>query len=166
MSDGKSPSWFYPKRSGDPGRDRNARTIQFACLLFAIAIGTAVALDVISREPIPIPIVSTALGGLCAAAVLNHAGRPTSGGRIVIQALLLFAALRVIHASDGFRSHAMLMFPGSPPFRDVTRPLLVRGNRGYRDVDCGRPGHCQKTWPARSHPASAHSHKLRVDFSC
>ena len=112
MSDGKSPSWFYPKRTGDPGRDRNARTLQFACLLFAIAIGIAVALDVISREPIPIPIVSATLGGLCAAAVLNHAGRPTSAGRIVILVLLLCAVLRVVHASDGFRSHAMLMFPG------------------------------------------------------
>src|SRR6516164_1209893 len=111
MSDGKS-SWFYPKRTGDPGRDRNARTLQFACLLFAIAIAIAVALDVISREPIPIPMVSAALGGICAAAVLNHAGRPTSAGRILILALLLCAVLRVVHASDGFRSHAMLMFPG------------------------------------------------------
>jgi PAS domain S-box-containing protein len=112
MSDGKSPFWFYPKRTGDPGRDRNAQTLQFTCLLFAIAIGIAVAWDVISREPIPIPLVSGALGGLCAAAVLNHAGSPTWAGRIVILALLLCAVLRVVHASDGFRSHAMLMFPG------------------------------------------------------
>ena len=112
MSDGKSFSRFYPKRTGDPGRDRNAQTLQFACLLFAIAIGIAVAWDVISREPIPIPLVSAALGGLCAAAVLNHAGKPTSAGRIVILALLLCAVLRVVRASDGFRSHAMLMFPG------------------------------------------------------
>jgi PAS domain S-box-containing protein len=112
MSHGISTSWFYPKQTGNPGRDRNARTLQFTCLLFAIAIGIAVALDVISREPIPVPIVSAALFGLCAAAVLNHAGRSTSAGRIVILALLLCAVLRVVHASDGFRSHAMLMFPG------------------------------------------------------
>jgi PAS domain S-box-containing protein len=112
MLDRNSASWFYPKPTGDLGCDRNARTIQFACFLFALAIGVAVALDAISGEPVPIPIVSTALGALGGAAVLNRAGRPTWAGRIVILALLLLAVLRVVQARDGFRSHAMLMFPG------------------------------------------------------
>ena len=34
----KSRSWFYPKPSGDPGRDRNARTVQIACFLLAFAV--------------------------------------------------------------------------------------------------------------------------------
>jgi hypothetical protein len=55
---------FYPKATGDPGRDRNARTLQFACLLFAVAIGIAVALDVISREPVPTQMASAVLGAL------------------------------------------------------------------------------------------------------
>jgi PAS domain-containing protein len=112
MLDRNSASWFYPKPTGDLGCDRNARTIQFACFLFALAIGVALALDAISGDPLPIPIVSTALGALGAAAVLNRAGRPTWAGRIVILALLLLAVLRVVQARDGFRSHAMLMFPG------------------------------------------------------
>ena len=104
--------WFYPKSTGDPGRDRNARTLQFNCLLFAVAIGIAVALDVISREPVPTQMASAVLGALCVAAVLNRAGQAMWAGRIVTLALLLCAVLRVLQARDGFRSHAMLMFPG------------------------------------------------------
>ena len=104
--------WFYPEATGDPGRDRNARTLQFACFLFAVAIGIAVALDILSRQPVPTQLVCVVLGALCAASVLNRARQPTWAGRIVILALLLCAILRVVHAKDGFRSHAMLMFPG------------------------------------------------------
>jgi PAS domain S-box-containing protein len=43
---------------------------------------------------------------------MNRTGSPTWAGRIVILALLLCAVLRVVQAGDGFRSHAMLMFPG------------------------------------------------------
>jgi PAS domain S-box-containing protein len=112
MPDGILSFRFYPEPTGDPGRDRNARTLQFACLLLSIAIGIGVVWHVISQEPISISIVGPALGALCAAAVLNRAGMPTWAGRIVILALLLCAVLRVVHANNGFRSHAMLMFPG------------------------------------------------------
>ena len=40
MFDWKLSSWFYPKQTGDPGRDRNARTVQFACFLLAFAVST------------------------------------------------------------------------------------------------------------------------------
>jgi PAS domain S-box-containing protein len=103
---------LYPKRTGDVGRDRNARAIQFACFLLAIAIAIVVALDTISREPLPIPTVSTAMAGLVVAAIVNRSGRPAWAARIVMLALLLCAILRVVAARDGFRSHAMLMFPG------------------------------------------------------
>ena len=112
MPDRTLSSWLYPKPIGDPGRDRNARTLQFACLLFAVAIGIALILDLISREPIPTQMVSVVLGALCAAAVVNRAGKREWAARIVTLALLLCAVLRVVHARDGFRSHAMLMFPG------------------------------------------------------
>jgi PAS domain S-box-containing protein len=80
--------------------------------LFAIGIGIVVALDASSREPVATLTVSVGLAGLVAAAVINRAGSPMWAGRIVILALLLCAVLRVVQARDGFRSHAMLMFPG------------------------------------------------------
>ena len=127
MSDRTWSFGLYPKRTGDVGRDRNARTLQFACFLFAIGIGIVVALDAISREPVATLTVSVALAGLVAAAVINRAGRPTWAGRIVILALLLCAVLRVVQARDGFRSHAMLMFPGlSTDFRYVAGSRLLR----------------------------------------
>jgi hypothetical protein len=109
MSDRTWSFGLYPKQTGDVGRDRNARTLQFACFLFAVGIGVVAAVDAISRERVPIPTVSVALVGLIAAALINRAGRPAWAGRIVILALLLCAVFRV---RDGFRSHAMLMFPG------------------------------------------------------
>ena len=50
-------SWFYPKPTGDPGRDRNARIIQFACLLFALTVGSIAVLDLIEREPTELPVL-------------------------------------------------------------------------------------------------------------
>ena len=49
MSDRKSSSWFYPKSTGDPGRDRNARTLQFSCFLLAFAVGAVAILNVIGQ---------------------------------------------------------------------------------------------------------------------
>jgi hypothetical protein len=46
MLDRKSHYSFYPKPSGDVGRDRNARTLQFASLLFA----SALAFEYLSRR--------------------------------------------------------------------------------------------------------------------
>jgi hypothetical protein len=51
MLDRKLSSWFYPKPTDDPGRDRNARTLQFACFLFAFAVGTVAIVNVIAHEP-------------------------------------------------------------------------------------------------------------------
>ena len=41
-------SWFYPKPTGDVGRDRNARTLHFSCLLFAFALGAIAVVDMIA----------------------------------------------------------------------------------------------------------------------
>jgi hypothetical protein len=43
MSNRKSSSWFYPNSTGDPGRDRNAQTLQLSCWLLAVAVGAVLA---------------------------------------------------------------------------------------------------------------------------
>ena len=104
-------SWFYPKPTGDIGRDRNARTLQFSCLLFAFALGSVAVLDMVEKEPAPLPVLFAA-AGLFAAAAMNRAGRPAWAGRSAILVLMLGASLLVFEAHDGFRSLAMLVFPG------------------------------------------------------
>jgi hypothetical protein len=63
MLNRKSSSWFYPKPTGDPGRDRNARTLQITCLLFAFTIGIVAALDTIPGDWEPLPILDLAVVG-------------------------------------------------------------------------------------------------------
>jgi PAS domain S-box-containing protein len=108
---GNSQSWFYPTPTGDVSRDRNARTLQFSCLLFASALGVIALLDAISVEQIPIPI-PLCLAGLAAATTLNRAGKLWWAGHTFFLTLTLCGSLLVIEAHDGFRSHAMLVFPG------------------------------------------------------
>ena len=109
----KSRSWFYPKPTGDPGRDRNARTVQFACFLLAFAVSAVAILNVISGEPsAETPILVFAVAGLVAAMIMNCAGRWEWAARTAFLAVLLTAMLLVFEAHDGFRSLAMLVFPG------------------------------------------------------
>jgi PAS domain S-box-containing protein len=109
----KSRSWFYPKPTGDPGRDRNARTVQFACFLLAFAVSTLAILNVISGEPsAETPILGFAAAGLVAAMVTNRAGNWEWAARTAFLAVLLAAMLLVFEARDGFRSLSMLLFPG------------------------------------------------------
>jgi PAS domain S-box-containing protein len=112
MLDRKLQSWFYPEPTGDVGRDRNARTLQFTCLLFAFAIALVAVLDTIARERIELPILVMAVVALVAAAAMNRVGMSAWAARIAIVAVLLTAILLVLEARDGFRSHAMLVFPG------------------------------------------------------
>jgi PAS domain S-box-containing protein len=104
-------SWYYPKPTGDVGRDRNARTLQFSCLLFASALGVIAVLDMIGGEQVPLPITIAAVG-LFAAAAINRAGTSVWAGRTAVLVLMLGAILLVFEAHDGIRSHAMLVFPG------------------------------------------------------
>jgi hypothetical protein len=55
MLDRKLQSCLYPESTGDVGRDRNARTLQITCLLFAFAIALVAVLDTIARERIELP---------------------------------------------------------------------------------------------------------------
>ena len=104
-------SWFYPNPTGDVGRDRNARTLQFSCLLFGSALGVIAVLDMATGQPVPLPILLAAVG-LFAAAAMNRAGRSMWAGRTAVLILMLGAILLVFEAHDGLRSHAMLVFPG------------------------------------------------------
>jgi hypothetical protein len=103
--------WYYPEPTGDRGRDRNARTLQFSCLLFASALAAIAVLDMVAGERVPLPIVLAA-AGLFGAAAMNRAGRSVWAGRTAVLVLMLGAILLVFEARDGFRSHAMLVFPG------------------------------------------------------
>ena len=111
MLDHRSHSWFYPKPTGDVGRDRNARTLQFSCLLFAVVLGAIAIVNTISGEAIPLPILVSG-AGLVAAAAMNRAGWSAVAGRIIILAMMVGAVWLVVEAHDGVRSHAMLVFPG------------------------------------------------------
>jgi PAS domain S-box-containing protein len=107
----KSRSWVYPKPTGDPGRDRNARTVQFTCFLFAVALGIITTLDFINRERELLPTLALAMAGFVLAAVLNGVGRMVWAARTVLVVFLLTAISLVFEARDGFRSLAMLLFP-------------------------------------------------------
>jgi PAS domain-containing protein len=113
MLDWKSSSWLYPKPTGDLGRDRNARTVQFACFLLAFAVGVIAVLNVISGEPgDETSVLVFAVASLVFAAFMNRAGSWEWAGRTAFLAVLLTAVLLVLEARDGFRSLAMLIFPG------------------------------------------------------
>ena len=111
MSD-RTSSWFYPKPTGDPGRDRNTRTLQFAFFLLGFAVGLLAVLNTIERETQETPMLLFAAAGVFAAAAMNRAGRSAWAARIAFLFLVLTATLLVFEARDGFRSLAMLIFPG------------------------------------------------------
>ena len=112
MSDSKLSSWLYPTPTDDPGRDRNVQTLQFTCLLFTFVIAVIVILNTISREPVEVPVMCISVVGLVAAMIMNRAGVWKGAARTAILAILLTAVLLVVQAHDGFRSHAMIVFPG------------------------------------------------------
>ncbi len=107
----RSDSRFYPRPTGDPGRDRNARTVQISCLLFASTIGLLAALDAISRAR-ETPVLVFALLGLIAAMIINCAGKWKWAAWLAFSSVLLATVMLVYEARDGFRSNAMLIFPG------------------------------------------------------
>jgi PAS domain S-box-containing protein len=112
MRERKSSSWFYPRSTGDPGRDRNARTLQFSCFLLACAVMVVAILDALAKDWRETPLLVFAAASLIAAALMNRTGRSEWAARTVFLAVLLTATLLVFEARDGFRSHAMLIFPG------------------------------------------------------
>jgi hypothetical protein len=112
MLNRKLSSLFYPNPTGDLGRDRNAKTVQITCFLFALTIGIMAAVDTLLREWELLPILDTAVVSLVVATVMNRAGTSTWAARIAILTILITAVVLVFDARDGFRSNAMLLFPG------------------------------------------------------
>src|SRR5579883_3207101 len=157
MSERKSTSWFYPKPTGDPGRDRNARSVQFACLLFAAAIGLVAALDGGRQE---VPLLLFAILGLAAAALMNRAGWAVWAARTTFLAVLYAAAVLVLIAHDGFRSHAMLIFPGLLLLTVMLLSHVLCDRRGDRPRDRNR--HRDRR-TSRFHPCHyPYAHRLRL----
>jgi len=76
------------------------------------AIGTLAVSNVLTHEPAENAVLFVAVGGLLAAAFANRAGNTTVATLTVFVAALVTAAMLVFEARDGFRSHAMLIFPG------------------------------------------------------
>src|SRR5690349_11699498 len=105
-------SWFYPQPTGDSGVDRNARTLQFTCVLLALAVGVVLIVSSIDQEWQEVPLLLFAIGGFVFAAIMNRAGRADWAGRTAFLIVLLAAIVLVFRAHDGFRSHSMLLFPG------------------------------------------------------
>src|SRR5947209_10170232 len=89
----KSDSRFYPKPTGDPGRDRNARTVQFSSLLLASAVSLIAILNAIAREPEQTPFLALAAAGLVVAMVINRAGKWAWAACVAFSAVLLTATL-------------------------------------------------------------------------
>jgi two-component system cell cycle sensor histidine kinase/response regulator CckA len=112
MWDRKTPSWFYPNSTGDPGRDCNARTLQFSCFLLAFALGVAAMFDAIQQDPYETPLLVFAAAALVAASFMNRAGRLVWAAWTAFLTVLLTTILLVFEAQDGFRGHMMLVFPG------------------------------------------------------
>jgi hypothetical protein len=75
MSGWKSAVSFYPKRTGNPGRDRHARTVQFACLVLASAVCTLGILNVVSADRGEASLLIFAVVALMGAMAMNRAGR-------------------------------------------------------------------------------------------
>src|SRR3954451_25315354 len=91
---------FYPNPTGDIGRDRNAYTLQLACLPFTLTIGFFEILDLIAGEPAALPQLSISVLGLIAASVLNRAGRSLWAARLVVLSIMLTAFWLVVDARD------------------------------------------------------------------
>lgn len=101
---------IYPTLTGDRAADRSARTIQNVCLMAIVVLALST-----------LPVFSSAwqrlesfffLALLLCAMVLNRAGRWVWAARVSVSSLLLTAVVAMIQAQDGFRSHAVILFPG------------------------------------------------------
>ena len=112
MPERTAPSWFYPKLTGDVGKDRNARTLQTGCLLGAFALSVVAVLNLIAGVSGETPRLAITAAGLGASAVVNRAGFWRAASRVAMFSVLFATILLVVEARDGFRSHAMLLFPG------------------------------------------------------
>ena len=92
------PDWLYPKPTGDPGRDRNALTLQFACLTLAFGAAMVAFLNALSLEWEIMPTHGLELALIFAAGVMNRSGKWKWAAWTVSLAVLLYAILLVFQA--------------------------------------------------------------------
>ncbi len=111
MSKWKLSSWLYPMPTDDPGRDRNARTVQFSSFLLVSAATLLVTMNVITGDFRESLLLALVVVGLVAAMGVNRAGKWEWAARIALSSLLFVGMLMAFEARDGFRSNAMLLFP-------------------------------------------------------
>ena len=74
MSTSDLSFWLFPTPTGDVGQDRNARTLQVACYVFAVGFALVAFLNSISGEQVNLPLHLSALLGLVASAIMNKTG--------------------------------------------------------------------------------------------
>jgi PAS domain S-box-containing protein len=105
-------AWRNPKLTGDLGVDRHATSIHFGCLAISIAFALAIVRSVGWRHSDL--LVPMAIGEFMTltALVLNRSGKGTWAVRFAAGGILVADAMMVCVAHDGFRSIAMLSFPG------------------------------------------------------
>ena len=112
MKDRPSSSWIYPAATGDPGRDRNARSLQFAFLLAVVGIASLMVIDGIRGYRGDLPVMASAAVGLLAAAAINRLGKWEWAARTAALLMLAMIVALIHQARDGLRSHSMILFPG------------------------------------------------------
>src|SRR3954469_24418145 len=112
MFDRRRLSWSYPELTGNPGQDRNTRTVQFTCVVLVCAMGVVAITNGLTSHRRETSLLVLAVAGLVAAWFMNRMGKWKWAARTALLVLIFTAVMLVFHASDGFRSHAMLMFPG------------------------------------------------------
>jgi len=103
----------YPRPQGERGRDRHARKLHLALLVSLAAFGLGIILDLaLGSTTKEVPTLVFASLGLLAALQFNRRGHWAWSARIASLTILVTAVLLVAQARDGFRSIAMLIFPG------------------------------------------------------
>ncbi len=107
-----SAAWRYARFTGDPGGDRHAVSIHFGCVVLAMAFAVVIVRSALwERGSELVPMAAGELLVL-AAVVLNYAGKWIWAIRLCALAVLFAVTCEVIGARDGFRTIAMLSFPG------------------------------------------------------
>ena len=106
-----SAAWWYPRPTGDPGRDRHARSIHFGCMVLSIAFALVLVQSALRHGELLLPEISAELMVL-GALVLNHLGKWVWAARLGTYGVLVATAFMVMGAHDGFRAITMLVFPG------------------------------------------------------
>ena len=91
-------SWLYPTPTGDPGRDRNARTLQFAILILGSSILLTLIVNLLTGDHREAYLLGVPVAGLIAAAAVNRSGDSRWAARIAFLSVILSAVLLVADA--------------------------------------------------------------------